>query len=42
MNNKKEDRPRVKGATKNETKYVYIGVVGIKCCGKPVCIEYGV
>ena len=37
--NKDEVRPMVGGENKNTKQQVYIGFVGIKCCGKPVCFE---
>ena len=39
--NKEVDRPMVGGEKKNTKQQVYIGFVGIKSCGKPVCIECG-
>ena len=35
----KGKRPLVEGKRKGGNQYVYIGFVGIKCCGKPVYFE---
>lgn len=42
MTNKEDNRPAKGGKNRVVIQQVYIGFVGIKCCGKPVCVECGV
>ncbi|MCK5138274.1 MAG: hypothetical protein KAQ85_00390 [Thermodesulfovibrionia bacterium] len=39
MTNKEDNRPAKGGKNRVVIQQVYIGFLGIKCCGQPVCVE---